>query len=209
MNYIQYGCGHRAPETWENFDSSPTIVLERLPLIGRFIKKNDTRFPANVRRGDIVHGLPVSPGSVQGVYCAHTLEHLSLDDFRTALRNTLVMLKPGGVFRLVVPDLEFSIRTYVADSSPTAAHTFMDDTMLGVHQRPRGPRALLKTWLGGSDHLWMWDFKAMRHELEDAGFTAIRRAEMGDADDRRFDDVESADRWINCLGVECRRPQKT
>jgi len=39
VNYIQYGCGHRAPETWTNFDSSPTIVLERLPLAGRFIEK--------------------------------------------------------------------------------------------------------------------------------------------------------------------------
>jgi len=83
----------------------------------------------------------------------------------------------------------------------------MGDTMLGMPTRPRGLGGLLKTWLGASDHLWMWDYKSMRHELEVAGFTSIRRATLGDADDRTFDDVESADRWINCLGVECRRPQ--
>lgn len=206
MNYVQYGCGHEAPDGWQNFDSSPTLILERLPLIGRFIQKNSARFPANVRRASIVKGLPVAPASADAVYCSHTLEHLSLEEFRAALRNTFTMLKPGGVFRFVLPDIETYINDYKADSGPTAAHTFMEQTMLGIPQRPRGLRGLLKHWLGGSEHLWMWDYKAMRKELADAGFTDIRRAVFGDSGDSAFNPVESQDRWSRALGVQCRRP---
>jgi predicted SAM-dependent methyltransferase len=71
-------------------------------------------FPPNVRYGDIVKGLPVHAGSAAGVYASHVLEHLALDDLRTALRNTSAMLQAGGVFRLVVPDLEQLVHYYLA-----------------------------------------------------------------------------------------------
>jgi hypothetical protein len=59
---------------------------------------------------------------------------------------------------------------------------------------------------GRSAHLWMWDEKSMTRELDDAGFTAIRRAQMGDNPDPQFAAVEDAGRWEKCLGMECRRP---
>lgn len=204
--HVQYGCGHEAPETWLNFESSPTLVLERLPLLGRFIRKNAARFPANVRRGDIVRGPLVPTGSAALVYCSHTLEHLALEDCRAALRHTLAMLRPGGRFRLVLTDLEALARTYVTDESPTVAHAFMENTMLGVPRRARGLAAFLHGWLGGSHHLWMWDYKALRHELVAAGFTEIRRAKFGDSTEPRFSEVEDEGRWAGALGIECMRP---
>lgn len=206
MSYLQYGCGHDAPDSWINFDSSPTLVLERAPLVGRYLNKNARRFPACVRRGDIVRGLPVAPGSASAVYCSHTLEHLPLEDFRKALRHTWAMLKPGGVFRCVVPDLAYYIDNYRTSGSPTAAHTFLHDTMLGRETRPRGLYAWLKEIFGGSAHFWMWDYPALAHELAAAGFVDIRRAQFGDAADPRFAEVENESRWTNCLGVDCRRP---
>lgn len=206
MTYIQYGCGHEAPASWTNFDSSPTIVLERIPILNLLYSKNAVRFAPHVRRGNIVSGLPVPPTSADAVYCSHTLEHLALDEFRTALRNTRTMLKPGGTFRFVLPDIEYLARQYIASDSPTAAHTFLEDSMLGTATRPRGLVEFLKRWLGGSKHLWMWDYKAMAHELAAAGFVDIRRASFGDATDLRFKEVENIGRWTNCLGVECRRP---
>jgi hypothetical protein len=46
----------------------------------------------------------------------------------------------------------------------------------------------------------------MTQELAAAGFTAIRRARIGDNPDPHFAAVEDAGRWENCLGMECRRP---
>lgn len=206
-SYVQYGCGWSAPPGWRNFDASPTLRFERLPFgLGLLYKRNEFRFPRNVEYGDIVKGLPVSLGSSEAVYCSHVLEHLSLSDFKIALNNTRKILRPGGVFRLVLPDLRYSIEQYINDSSADAALSFMRETCLGYETRPRGIKGLLISWLGNSQHLWMWDYKSIELELFNAGFVDIRRASFGDSSDSRFKEVEDKVRWENCLGVECKNP---
>ena len=56
--YVQYGCGWCAPEGWLNFDASPTLRFERLPMLGGLYTRNAERFPAAVRYGDIVRYRP-------------------------------------------------------------------------------------------------------------------------------------------------------
>jgi hypothetical protein len=63
--------------------------LQRLPIIGRAFQRGSTVFPRDARHGDIVKGLPIPDGSADGVYASRVLEHLALEDFRAALRNTL------------------------------------------------------------------------------------------------------------------------
>jgi hypothetical protein len=203
--YVQYGCGLCAPPGWRNFDSSPTLRLQRLPLVGATLKSSAVIFPANAEFGDVIKGLPVRAGECQGVYCSHVLEHLALNDLRTALRETYRILSGGGIFRLVLPDLEREARAYLDDESSTAAINFMRATLLGKEDRGRSIKAFLREWLGNSHHLWMWDFKSLRTELQEAGFREVRRAELGDSVDPKFGEVEDAGRWISCLGVECRR----
>src|SRR6266568_3068610 len=108
--YVQYGCGLSCPEGWINFDASPRLRLQQLPLIGQFFRRGAIVFPARILYGDIVKGLPVADDTADGVYASHVLEHLSLNDFWLALRNTIRLLKAGGIFRLVVPDLEVRAR---------------------------------------------------------------------------------------------------
>jgi len=111
--YVQYGCGLSAPNDWVNYDVSPTLRLQRIPLIGYFFKKIiKPVFPKNILFGDIIKGLPEEDNSCKGVYCSHTLEHLSLEDFRTALKNTYKILEEDGVFKCIVPDLEVMSRQY-------------------------------------------------------------------------------------------------
>src|SRR5436190_6115031 len=111
--YVQYGCGLSAPAGWKNFDVSPTLRLQKIPFLGKLLKRNSkTVFPENVQYGDIIKQLPVAENSCDGVYCSHTLEHLSLNDCRISLRNTYKILKPKGIFRCVVPDLEMAARAY-------------------------------------------------------------------------------------------------
>jgi SAM-dependent methyltransferase len=194
--YAQYGCGLSTRIGWLNFDASPTLRIQRLPL-GRLIARHPV-FPADALYGDIVKGLPLKAASCVGIYCSHVLEHLALDDFHTAIANTRRYLKPGGIFRFVLPDLEHMARTYI-DS-----HAFMKAAHLGVEKRPRGLSGLLRTWLGNSHHLWMWDYASIAVPLERAGFRDIRRALIGDSADPRFNQIEELSRWENCLGVECR-----
>ncbi len=204
--YVQYGCGLSAPEGWLNFDASPTLRFERIPLVGALYTRNKARFPKEVRYGDIVKGLPLPEGSCHAVYCSHVLEHLALEDCRAALRNTYRILEPGGTFRLVLPDLRAGIENYLKNGTPDAAHQFIRDTHLGDERRRRGVRGLLVAWLSNSKHLWMWDYEALAHELESAGFVDVRRAQFGDSPDPAFSAVEARNRWDDCLGIECRKP---
>src|SRR5204863_7739419 len=125
QGYVQFGCGLSAPSSWTNFDASPTLRLQRIPLLGRIATYGRVRFPANVHRGDIVRGLPVEPASCRAVYSSHVLEHLALEDCRAALRNCWTILEPGGVFRFVIPDMEEGIRRYLASPGDAAAIEFI------------------------------------------------------------------------------------
>ncbi|OLD26178.1 MAG: hypothetical protein AUJ04_06485 [Acidobacteria bacterium 13_1_40CM_3_55_6] len=198
---VQFGCGLSAPEAWLNFDCSPTIRFEKLPIIGRLYTKNEERFPSNVEYGDIVRGLPLPSGSCTAVYASHVLEHLSLREFRMALRNTHQLLEPGGRFRLVLPDLEILARRYLDSKDATAALEFMRETSLGIETRSRTLLGFLRSWLGNSSHLWMWDFKSLAHELSAAGFANIEKRSFGD--EPLFADVEDATRFVNTVAVGC------
>lgn len=205
--YFQYGCGLSAPAGWLNFDASPTLRLQRLPIVGGvFRAKVGPLFPAAVRFGDIRRNFPVSPNSAAGAYCSHVLEHLSLEDCRLAIRQTLGVLKPGGRFRLVMPDLHIYATRYLAKNTATAGHEFMRMTILGQERRPAGLAGLLRTSFGHSEHRWMWDYPGIEMELKDAGYTSIRRAYFNDSADPRFVEVEDPARWEESLGVECVKP---
>lgn len=200
---VHYGCGFSSCAGWENFDASPTLRLERIPLIGAFVKKNSGRFPSNVKYGDIVRGLPVKNDSAELVYCSHVLEHLSLADLKIALINTYKILKKGGVFRLVLPDLEYEARKYIDNPDCNASVDFLKRIILGEEKRDRGIIKAIVNYAGNSRHLWMWDYKSLKLELEKCGFQKVRRAYYNDNENMHFVNIEEKSRWDNCLGLEC------
>ncbi len=202
---LHYGCGTTVGAGWLNCDASPTLRLQRLPIAGAFFRKMlQPCFPEEVQYGDIVQGLKISPNSCDAIFCSHVLEHLALEDFRAALRNTYVYLKPTGVFRAVLPNLEENIREYIANPEPTAALDFMTYTNLGQQSRPQSLRARLREVLGNSRHLWMWDYKSMRVELENVGFRDMKPIQFGDSPNRAFAEVENEERFMwNPVAFEC------
>ncbi|PUZ25445.1 methyltransferase type 11 [Chitinophaga parva] len=206
--YVQYGCGpFSAPAGWKNFDASPTLRIQQLPLLGPLLKhRMHVTFPEDVLQGNILKALPGVPaGSCDGVYCSHVLEHLSYDDCLLAVRNTYHLLKPGGYFRCVVPDLAWAARAYVDDlaSQDSQANTrFLERTMLGKRRRPRGLRGLLTATLGNSDHLYMWDQFSLAQVFRQAGFTQVRACGFNDCPDPMFRLVEEASRFENAVALE-------
>lgn len=215
---VHYGCGPTVGKSWLNFDVSPMLRVERLPLIGPVLHKlagGGMSFPREVRYGNIINGPLVQEGSAKAVYASHVLEHLSLGDARVALANTYRMLAPGGVLRLIVPDLRTRAELYlqqVAAGDPEAASNFMRYSVLGMEERPRGMIRLIRRTFSGTSHLWMWDRISMRAELERAGFVSIRECQFGDADDPAFAELEDRTRFIDTTlqqkecAMEARKP---
>ena len=202
----QFGCGLFAPEGWLNYDVSPTLRLRKIPLLGQLMPAGQYgNFPKNVLYGNIIKGLPLAANSVDNLYCSHVLEHLALEDFRTSLKHCYKILKPEGTFRFVLPDLEYMARQYIHSEKDTASLDFMKMTYLGREKRAKGLMGFLREWLGNSKHLWMWDFKSIKKELEAVGFQSIRRAYYNDSSELAFRDVEEFRRWDKELGVECKK----
>ena len=212
--YVNYGCGSHAPQEWVNFDASPRLRLERVPLLGNIVGHTvGLVFPLHVRYGEIVAGLPIPSGAAAGVFCSHVLEHLPREDIAPALAETLRILAPGGRFRLVVPDLAWRAAAYLEAAKaadPAAADRFLNTCLLGTSARRHGILQRLRHRYSLNAHRWMYDYAAMGSLLAGAGFIAIRRCQFGDADDSFFAMVEERGRFYTGehpeLAIEARKP---
>lgn len=203
---LQVGAGLDGPADWLNIDASPTLRLQRLPVVGRLLQGLvRPRFSPRVVYGDVVRGLPLAGGRIARAYSSHVLEHLAFEDLRAALAEVHRVLAPGGVFRSVLPDLEHEVQAYLASDTPDRASAFMQSTLLGVERRERGLVGVLRMWLGNSRHVWMWDYPSIAYRLAEAGFVDIRPAKHGDSIHPEFGAVEREDRWQGCMGFECRK----
>jgi SAM-dependent methyltransferase len=207
---VQYGCGKCAPENWVNFDISPALRLEKIPILGKlFVRKEWGSYPKNVRIGDILKGLPgIIDNSCNAVYCSHVLEHLPYYNIQIALKNTYRMLKKEGVFRLVVPDMEVYVNTYLQnkkEGDKWACNRLISSTLMAKEEQPKNLIHKLSKSIGNSKHLWNYDFESMSLELEKAGFKDIRRAELNDSENKDFLDVEDYGRFYLCLAIECKK----
>jgi SAM-dependent methyltransferase len=66
-----------------------------------------------VHAADLLSKLPLERNSASLVYSSHFLEHIPRAQVAAFLRECWRILQPGGVLRLVVPDLENLCRTYL------------------------------------------------------------------------------------------------
>lgn len=90
---LNVGCGTHFHPAWCNVDlvSSNAQIIEH----------------------DIRRGLPFHDGSFGAVYHSHVLEHLTPEQGESLIRECHRVLTPGGVLRIVVPDLEQISRIYL------------------------------------------------------------------------------------------------
>ena len=70
-------------------------------------------FNSSVLQANILSRLPINNNSAELVYSSHFLEHIPRDKVDSFLLECWRILKPGGVLRLVVPDLENLCRIYL------------------------------------------------------------------------------------------------
>jgi SAM-dependent methyltransferase len=137
------------------------------------------------------------------LFASHILEHLARDEFEAAVAEVHRVLKPGGRFRVIVPDLRERARRYLEAANPEmASDEFVRSTWLGVPSKPRGLLARIKARHGHSRHLWMWDHASLSAALRRHGFRELRRCAFGDANDPRLIGVERADRFVNRSGIQ-------
>jgi hypothetical protein len=185
---LNIGCGLSVLPGFDNLDNSPSVWLARHPVIKwilyrtRVISEQHyrTQWPSNIIWRDASRRLPYPSRSVEKIYSSHFLEHVPHTTAIAILKECHRVLKLGGRFRLVVPDLLYHAKTYVArteemieaGSLNREAHDTFLQSMHGKYL------ARLR-----SGHCYMYDWPTLHVLLTGLDFKSIRRREFGISDD--------------------------
>ncbi len=90
---LNLGCGASFHAAWINVDTVPAAP--------------------GILRQDLARGLPYSAGSIDAIYSSHVLEHFAPLVAQNLINECARVLRPGGIARIVVPDLEAIARLYL------------------------------------------------------------------------------------------------
>jgi SAM-dependent methyltransferase len=93
MKYLNLGCGDRFHPSWTNI--------------------NFTSTGAGVIAHDLNQGIPYPDNSFDVVYHSHVLEHFPKEAAETFIRECDRVLRPQGILRIAVPDLEQIAKMYL------------------------------------------------------------------------------------------------
>lgn len=188
MNILNLGCGAKTSTSPEviNIDWSIYLRMKKnrflRAIVPLFVKgERLVRFnslPDNIMVHNLARGLPFASDSIDVVYQSHLLEHLDKDIAKVFLLEVKRVLKPGGIQRIVVPDLEKTCRAYTShisicenDTDEASKHDSYVAAMIeqsvrreahGTSQQKPLRRLLEKVILGdarrrGETHQWMYD----------------------------------------------------
>ena len=176
---LNLGCGLAVQNTWINIDGSLNAMIAGFPsfLHSLAFKISGAREYYSLEKyceilnknrfvhHDLSHSIPCEDETVDFIFTSHFLEHLFKKDAENFLSEAVRVLKPGGVIRLSVPDLEFAVKLYSqGDKARMLESYFFVDHNENYFSR----------------HKYMYDFDLLSRMFEIAGFVNIKRCDFNE-----------------------------
>ena len=185
---LHLGCGSKLVPGWLNADKFKADADIYLNLTSRF---------------------PFPDATFSAVYSEHTLEHIPTDHVRHVLAECHRILKPGGLLRLTIPDLEIYAAKYAAGD-----RAFFEPIISKYAEKMEKDRK--KYWLvrspGGAfmsrvvrrfyHHQWMYDFETLKSCLEELSFSKVLKQSCGKSLRAEVGAMDREDRAYETLYVE-------
>jgi hypothetical protein len=196
------GCGPNLIPGYVNVDQVADVATGRVFADFRGVQG------AYFLNYDLSKGIPGRDNSLDVIYHCHFLEHLAFIDGINLLRQARFRLKPGGMMRVVVPDLELWIDNYRRNNTAFFAdyrRGALDDNALLY--RTKG--AVFMGMLHNHGHKCGYDFETINWLLQEIGFTNIERTGFREG---RIPDLLTVEpyrevRAMESLCVECEKPR--
>jgi predicted SAM-dependent methyltransferase len=197
MQRLQLGAFDQGLENWVNTDITPHLFVAKVRGFALLLHKvgllSEHRYGQH-RAGifarlwylNVARKFRFPNEAFDYVYSSHVLEHLHPNEARFCLREVHRVLKPGGVLRIAVPDLDRIIKKYV----PEHPEAFLEE-LFEPNQRS-----------AKNMHHWHYNEFSLRKSLEDAGFQKIMREAFRRG---RCPDLDRIERREESLFVEAVR----
>lgn len=150
---LNVGCGTDYKEGWVNVDNNSDNNITKLDL------NHDLRDP-----------LPYNDNTVDFIFNEHFFEHLTVEEGQVAMKEFMRVLKPGGVMRIAMPDLEQAVDAYY--NPKWKERDFMKTFGLEFVQTRAEMLNMNFHWWG---HKWLYDWEELERRLREAGYTKIKR----------------------------------
>ena len=171
---VNLGCGLAVAPGWFNVDGSLNALIAGMPrAVHKLVYRHtgasryyaQAEYLALLQCGTFIHhdlqyGIPLHDATADFVYSSHFLEHMSRVDALHLLRESFRVLKPGGVVRVVVPDLEYAVSLYAQGRKEDMLTQYFfvedDDSYYARHK-------------------YMYDYESLAAQLLAIGFKDIQR----------------------------------
>jgi SAM-dependent methyltransferase len=133
LTKLHIGAFNCPAEGWLNTDITPHIWISKIPFAARFLyamgkmtkerlREHEVGIFRRLKYLDITRPLPFANGSVAAVFSSHVFEHLFMDEVHRLITEIHRILVPGGVCRVVVPDLEKIVAAFDPDHPDQFVH---------------------------------------------------------------------------------------
>jgi len=199
---VNFGCGMEVEDGWYNVDAGPTALLgsRKFTFINKilygisgtsvhytFERYNRIIKEIGLYFHDLRRGLPFNDNSVDVIYHSHFLEHLYKEDAEKFLKECYRILKPGGLMRVVVPDLEVVLEMFKDGDKEKILESYFFKPYEYIF----------------SGHKYMYDFAMLKKELDGVVFKEIvkQSCSVGACPNTNSLDVGT----FESLYVECRK----
>jgi len=187
---VNLGCGLRCLPDWVNVDGSLVSLLNsrKYTLINKLLYRlagssayytfeafNHILQSNMIYFQNLVNGIPLDDESADIVYSSHFLEHLTKDDGVSFLSECHRILKPGGLLRLLTPDLDIAFEQFKTRDSEAVLDQFF-------YTSPK---------FDFSAHKYLYNFPMLKNRLEAIGFKDIQKMafQKGNCPDIDFLDI--------------------
>ena len=137
---------------------------------------------------DATHRFPVRDGTVTYIFSEHFIEHVPRNAASRFFRESLRVLKPGGVLRVSTPDAEALARAYLNHTEQAGLLNERNRRM--GYQYASFPIDILNTAFKEDFHVCLYDAQTLEQLLSQAGFEHIKRCKVGESGHAALSKIE-------------------
>ena len=178
---------------WVNTDITPHMFISRITGFPKLLNQlgliSDQRLSqhragifSQLRYLNVAKPFPFKDDSVCCIYSSHMLEHLPQHIARGCLNESHRVLKPGGVLRIAVPDLD----QMIADYRPADPDAWLHE-IFALYSKGDKNR-----------HWWHYNEVSLKQKLHDVGFEDCYRCGLGEGRCVDVGKFEAADNHEGC-----------